>query len=409
MSMLERELESALVKALKGQEFTGADSMWVKPVAGMANAYIAVEIPTASATFADDSQTAHVTPMFRLLVDIGQVEHLLPAEATADMLRFHGRIFGQLWVQRPFDLSDIIPTTIGVRDEVEIRKAVERQVVGRLKIFEDQVDLMAWSIKGLLGLSLELIDGYRLSPLHWKTVLMVLAASGRDGRAAFEHSARLIDAHYGNNIGDAFLKLLDSVPMDRLKLWYLVGADEDPEDFQIQPLPRSGAIVPSRAGWRRRMCPRERPAASASKPLTSIGQPMILTAGLSTPKKLLLTSWRAMCSLRWISTTSTLRMRWLWNASCWILSPITRISPSRKTSTCRPHTCASLGSSTFTECRAHSGCSTRKTAGCTQVSGCPMVTLWICLRSASRSLTSATAWSQAMHCRWAGTDCSYAS
>ncbi|MDN5706250.1 hypothetical protein, partial [Corynebacterium casei] len=260
MSMLERELESALVKALKGQEFTGADSMWVKPVAGMANAYIAVEIPTASATFADDSQTAHVTPMFRLLVDIGQVEHLLPAEATADMLRFHGRIFGQLWVQRPFDLSDIIPTTIGVRDEVEIRKAVERQVIGRLKIFEDQIDLMAWSIKGLLGLSLELIDGYRLSPLHWKTVLMVLAASGRDGRAAFEHSARLIDAHYGNNIGDAFLKLLDSVPMDRLKLWYLVGADEDPEDFQIQPLPRSGAIVPSRAGWRRQNVPARAPS-----------------------------------------------------------------------------------------------------------------------------------------------------
>lgn len=260
MSMLERELESALVKALKGQEFIGADSMWVKPVAGMANAYIAVEIPTASAKFADDSQTAHVTPMFRLLVDIGQVEHLLPAEATADMLRFHGRVFGQLWVQRPFDLSDIIPTTIGARTEVEIHKAVERQVIGRLKIFEDQIDLMAWSIKGLLGLSLELIDGYRLSPLHWKTVLMVLAANGRDGRAAFEHTARLIDAHYGNNIGDAFLKLLDSVPMDRLKLWYLVGADEDPEDFQIQPLPRPGAIVPSRAGWRRQNMPVRAPS-----------------------------------------------------------------------------------------------------------------------------------------------------
>src|SRR5690625_4718395 len=78
MSMLERVLESALVKALKGQEFTGADSVWVKPVAGMANAYIAVETPTGSAEFSDGSQTAYVTPVFRLLIDIGQVETFRP-------------------------------------------------------------------------------------------------------------------------------------------------------------------------------------------------------------------------------------------------------------------------------------------------------------------------------------------
>ena len=260
MSMLERELESALVKALKGQEFTGADSVWVKPVAGMANAYIAVETPTGLAEFSDGSQTAYVTPVFRLLVDIGQVANLLPADATANMYRFHQRTWGELWVQRPFDLSDIIPTTIGVCSQAEIPKLTERQFLGPLKIFEDQIDLMAWSIQGLLGLSLELIDGYRLSPLHWKTVMMVLAANGRDGRAALEHTARLIDAHYGNNIGDAFLKLLDSVPMDRLKLWYLVGADEDPEDFQMQPQPRPGAIVASRAGWRRQNMPARAPS-----------------------------------------------------------------------------------------------------------------------------------------------------
>ena len=91
MSMLERELESALLKALKGQEFTGADSAWVKPVAGMANAYIAVETPTGSAEFSDGSQTAYVTPVFRLLVDIGQVETFLPADATANMYLFHQR------------------------------------------------------------------------------------------------------------------------------------------------------------------------------------------------------------------------------------------------------------------------------------------------------------------------------
>ena len=260
MSMLERELESALVKAFKSQEFTDFSGTWVKPVAGMSHAYIAVQNPTGSTEYVDGSQTADVTPIFRLLVDISQVESLLPVEAMADMLHFDGRTWGQLWVQRPFDLSDTIPTTIGVREEGEIFKLTERQICGRLKIFEDQIDLTAWSIRGLMGLSLELIDGYRLSPLHWKTAMMVLAANGRDARTALEHTSALIDAHYGNKIGDAFLKLLDSVPMDRLKLWYLAGADEAPEDFQIQPLPRPGEIVPSRAGWRRQNMPVRAPS-----------------------------------------------------------------------------------------------------------------------------------------------------
>ena len=46
MSMLERELESSLVKAFKSQEFTDFSGTWVKPVAGMSHAYIAVENPT---------------------------------------------------------------------------------------------------------------------------------------------------------------------------------------------------------------------------------------------------------------------------------------------------------------------------------------------------------------------------
>src|SRR5699024_11295969 len=85
--------------------------------------------------------------------------------------------------------------------------------------------------------------------------MMVLAANGREARAAFEHTAQLIDAYYGTTIGDAYLQLLDAAPMDRLKLWYLVGADEDPTDFQIPPAPRPGTIVPSRAGWRRQPLP----------------------------------------------------------------------------------------------------------------------------------------------------------
>lgn len=267
MSMLESELESALAQALKIQEFAGHDATWLKPISGMANAYIAVEVPVGSAEFSDGSQTAFFTPTFRLLVDIGQVEQLLPAEATADMLRIQGRTWAEIWVQRPYDLSDIIPTTLGMCTKAEIVQAVERKLMGRLKIFEDQVDLSAWSIQGLLELSLELVDGYRLSPLHWKSVMMVFAANGRDARAALEHTARIIDAHYGNNIGDAYMHLLDSAPMDRLKLWYLVGADEDPTQCKLAPLPRPGAIVPSRAGWRRQNMPTRAPSGKRVEPI----------------------------------------------------------------------------------------------------------------------------------------------
>ena len=267
MSRLERELASALAQSLQAQEFTLLETMWVKPVAGMANAYLAVEAPLGSAVFHDESETAHFTPIFRLLVDISQVQHLLPPEAFTGMLNVDGRMWGQLWAQRPFDLSDIIPTTIGVRNAQEISRATEHFLLGRLKIFEEQIDLLAWSIQGLQELSLELVDGYWLSTVHWKTLMMVLAANGREARAAFEHTAQLIDAYYDTTIGDAYLQLLDAAPMDRLKLWYLVGADEDPTDFQIPPAPRPGTIVPSRAGWRRQPMPARAPSGQRVQPI----------------------------------------------------------------------------------------------------------------------------------------------
>ena len=260
MTTLERELETALSKALKKHEFTPHGHIWIKPVAGMANTYIAIELPTASATLSVETEVAYFTPIFRLVVDAGQIEPYLPEEITDSLLSFASRSWSELWVQRPYDFSDRIPTTIGVQATADINTVIERQVLGRLKIFEDHIDLHAWSISGLLNLALELIDGYVLSPLHWKSVMMVLAANGRDAREGLEHTAGIIDNYYGAEIGTAFMTLLDTLPMDRWKLWYLVGADEDIEEFRMPAVPRPGQIVPSRAGWRHQGMPSRAPS-----------------------------------------------------------------------------------------------------------------------------------------------------
>ncbi|MDY3127512.1 MAG: hypothetical protein SOW59_05195 [Corynebacterium sp.] len=296
---------------------TGEKQIFLRSVDGMSNAYIAVEASFGCHAYPPEyAADAHIrlpsphnpavewlTPMFRFLVDVSAVAHLLPADACREFIAIGAQRFGQLMYRRPFDLSDTVPTTLGLlvdaHRETRADELVRTAVIAPLGDFSADIEQRAWTLKDLVGMALERSDGIHLQRLHCLTLLVLLAAAGREFRPVLEQVALEIDEYlvssseklggelpqlglgtpelgrpslgrqalYGQASAQDFVAAMNSVYMGWQKVWYFVWIEEDLKSLRIQPAPETGSTIPSRCRWRRYGIPAAASSGLRTKPI----------------------------------------------------------------------------------------------------------------------------------------------
>lgn len=215
--------------------------------------------------------TAWIHAEFEFCWDISAVVDLIDDQLLARQAKHRAaecqdvRALASLRARSAFDLSDEVPTTLGVTAQQGIPEAVESMVARPLEEFQRETHALASTAMGIVTMGLDRADGYLPTPrISTAAVLFLAAASDSQGIGVAKLLATAVDdlvrhtypraprraAEFAEKLGDLDLSALD--------VWPITG----PRIESIFPPPPVAAdqVVPARVRWREHGTPSRHPS-----------------------------------------------------------------------------------------------------------------------------------------------------
>lgn len=264
--VLLEDLREDLSNRLRSRGFRGGWLRWFCPVEGLAGGWWIVNV------YIDCSlDTAWIRTDFEFCWDISAVVGLIDDQPFVQQAIHRAAecpdvdALATLRTRSAFDLSDEIPTTLGVNARERVSEAVDSMLVGPLEEFQREAHELACTANGIVEMGLDRADGYLPVPrISNAAILFLAAAQATQGIGMAKLLAEAVDDLVQQTYPRAprraaeFAGKLDGRSLSALGAWEISGPRIEVISSP-SPVP-ANQEVPARARWRQYGTPARQPS-----------------------------------------------------------------------------------------------------------------------------------------------------